>query len=872
MDAGCVCVCERDEGYGKNAGRAEVIKWISALIPEYGLPLDSSDEELRELLSDGTVLCRILNTPIPGVLEGSGAGYTSSEQRSDNVKKFLSVVADMGLPGFSVMDLEEGSMSSVVDCLLVLRDNLNPGVVDDNSQDVSKIPSRKKWRVPETDESLVAAAPQGKTPSGENRGNGVPYPKSQQKTPAFNGKKLREIFQLKRGSYADLPAAKISEMMHSNSLDNAPTQSLLTVINGILDESIERKKGEIPHRVVFLLRKVVQEIERRLCVQAEHIRNQNTIIKTREEKYLSKIKALQVLVNGTNEENQMTVNLLQVVKKKKKNENEEKSKIEERQKLSEQNVVQLIKEKENAENMIASLKEEMDVMEERNRLREKNVVKLIKEKESDKNMISSVKEKMEEMNSLHEQNVGRLMKEKEDGQNMISSLKEEMKEMNRLHEQNARRLIKEKEDGQNMISSLKEELEEMNKLHDQQLNRFEIKTKQMEEQLATKVKEFELHVLQSNMKIEEVETTYQQKSQLWNKKENIFHNYMNSQQLYVKGLNTSSRSIKSDMYAFQMKWRDEISNLGSNLKCLVDAADNYHKVLAENQKLFNEVQELRADVFSDTQPLIRSVLDGFNVCIFAYGQTGSGKTYTMKNAHVPYRNSKLTQVLQSSLGGQAKTLMFVQINPDVESYSETISTLKFAERVSGVELGAARSNKDGKDIKELLEQVSSLKDTISRKDMEIEQLQVMKDKDKSPSSVVDNNGSSMPNNFSSNETSLITLNQKRQLSDPLSYAEVNADAGQTSPTNIVAMGLDEADYEDNVSEDGSLRYITNSQIDSHKKRAASNLQIKTKGCSFEDSKSHKDPIQPVGGRLFGQGNQKMAEVEHSPVARMYFVC
>jgi hypothetical protein len=49
--------------------------------------------------------------------------------------------------------------------------------------------------------------------------------------------------------------------------------------------------------------------------------------------------------------------------------------------------------------------------------------------------------------------------------------------------------------------------------------------------------------------------------------------------------------------------------------------------------------------------------------------------------------------------------MFVQINPDVESYSETISTLKFAERVSGIELGAARSNKEGKDMKELLEQV-----------------------------------------------------------------------------------------------------------------------------------------------------------------------
>lgn len=40
-----------------------------------------------------------------------------------------------------------------------------------------------------------------------------------------------------------------------------------------------------------------------------------------------------------------------------------------------------------------------------------------------------------------------------------------------------------------------------------------------------------------------------------------------------------------------------------------------------------------AEVFADTQPLIRSVMDGYNVCIFAYGQTGSGKTYTMVIFH-----------------------------------------------------------------------------------------------------------------------------------------------------------------------------------------------------------------------------------------------
>lgn len=67
----------------------------------------------------------------------------------------------------------------------------------------------------------------------------------------------------------------------------------------------------------------------------------------------------------------------------------------------------------------------------------------------------------------------------------------------------------------------------------------------------------------------------------------------------------------------------------------------------------------------------------------------------------------MAYLLLSSLtaGGQAKTLMFVQLNPEVQSFSETISTLKFAERVSGVELGAARSNREGRYVRELMEQV-----------------------------------------------------------------------------------------------------------------------------------------------------------------------
>lgn len=35
------------------------------------------------------------------------------------------------------------------------------------------------------------------------------------------------------------------------------------------------------------------------------------------------------------------------------------------------------------------------------------------------------------------------------------------------------------------------------------------------------------------------------------------------------------------------------------------------------------------DVFVEVEPILRSALDGYNVCVLAYGQTGTGKTFTM---------------------------------------------------------------------------------------------------------------------------------------------------------------------------------------------------------------------------------------------------
>jgi Cdc6-like AAA superfamily ATPase len=39
--------------------------------------------------------------------------------------------------------------------------------------------------------------------------------------------------------------------------------------------------------------------------------------------------------------------------------------------------------------------------------------------------------------------------------------------------------------------------------------------------------------------------------------------------------------------------------------------------------------KLSDEVFTEVEPIIKSVLDGYNACIFAYGQTGTGKTFTM---------------------------------------------------------------------------------------------------------------------------------------------------------------------------------------------------------------------------------------------------
>uniref|UniRef100_A0A1J3IW14 Kinesin KP1 n=1 Tax=Noccaea caerulescens TaxID=107243 RepID=A0A1J3IW14_NOCCA len=802
-------------------GHQSLVEWLNQTLPYLNLPWEASEDELRACLRDGTVLCNLLNQLSPGSMRMG----SSFEPASVKIEGFLTAMDEMALPRFEVSDIEQGDMVPVLQSLKALKASFSDGGNDKNS-----LYAKRRWSLPEDHSGS----------RGDDRN-------------------FTEGFQSKEESEIEISDAKISELLKSNSLRNAPTRSLFDMLDKLLDESVKKMNGHVSHAMASLLSALVQVIEQRISNQADNLKNQNILFRVREEKYRSRIKVLETLAAGTTKENEIVTNCMEHIKL-------EKTKIEERERSEEKDVVRLKKEKERSDAEIRKLKQEL---------------KLVKE------------------------------------------------------------------------------------AHENQCLDLEAKVQKTKLELEYKLKDAEIQAADSTRKVKELEKLCQSKSQKWEKKEGTYQNFIDNQSGALQELNATTVSIKHEVLRTQKKYFEDLNYYGVKLKGVADAAKNYHVVLEENRRLYNEVQELKGnirvycrirpflpgqnsrqttieytgengelvvanpfkqgkdthrlfkfnkvfgqaatqeEVFLDTRPLIRSILDGYNVCIFAYGQTGSGKTYTMsgpsitskedwgvnyralndlfhltqirqntvmyevgvqmveiyneqvrdilsnggsnqrlgiwntalpnglavpdasmhcvrstedvlelmkiglmnrtvgatalnerssrshcvlsvhvrgvdvetdsvlrgslhlvdlagservdrseatgerlkeaqhinkslsalgdvifalaqKNPHVPYRNSKLTQVLQSSLGGQAKTLMFVQVNPDGDSYAETVSTLKFAERVSGVELGAAKSNKEGRDVRQLMEQVSNLKDVIAKKDEELQNFQKLK--------------------------------------------------------------------------------------------------------------------------------------------------
>ena len=91
----------------------------------------------------------------------------------------------------------------------------------------------------------------------------------------------------------------------------------------------------------------------------------------------------------------------------------------------------------------------------------------------------------------------------------------------------------------------------------------------------------------------------------------------------------------------------------------------------------------RSQVTSDAKRLKES--QNINKSLSALGNVFNA--LAQGASHVPFRDSKLTYLLQDCLSGDGKALMFVNLSPTVESSNESLCSLRFAQRVNQVELG-----------------------------------------------------------------------------------------------------------------------------------------------------------------------------------------
>lgn len=86
-----------------------------------------------------------------------------------------------------------------------------------------------------------------------------------------------------------------------------------------------------------------------------------------------------------------------------------------------------------------------------------------------------------------------------------------------------------------------------------------------------------------------------------------------------------------------------------------------------------------------------------------------------RQSHIPYRDSKLTRLLQDSLGGNTKTVMIAAISPADYNLDETLSTLRYASRAKAIK-NKPRVNEDPKDalLKQYEDEIRRLREMLEK--------------------------------------------------------------------------------------------------------------------------------------------------------------
>ncbi|KAH0545725.1 kinesin-like protein KIF3A [Cotesia glomerata] len=161
-----------------------------------------------------------------------------------------------------------------------------------------------------------------------------------------------------------------------------------------------------------------------------------------------------------------------------------------------------------------------------------------------------------------------------------------------------------------------------------------------------------------------------------------------------------------------------------------------------------------------------------------------------QSSHVPYRNSKLTRLLQDSLGGNSKTLMCANVSPADMNYDETISTLRYANRAKNIK-NRARINEDPKDA--LLRQFQD----------EIEQLRKQLEENGEELSEGDSEGDTDESNPAEEESNSKKLRRKSQILTMEELDDKDIEAAQEK--------IDKAEYTDKSPDDTDVIELKKTQ-------------------------------------------------------------
>lgn len=168
----------------------------------------------------------------------------------------------------------------------------------------------------------------------------------------------------------------------------------------------------------------------------------------------------------------------------------------------------------------------------------------------------------------------------------------------------------------------------------------------------------------------------------YKKIEQLMHSGITNRTIASTNMNaTSSRAHTIFGINFSQKFKNENGQL-TEKTAVVNIVD-----LAGSERVSKTGSS--GDRFKEGTMINKSLLN-LGECIAALAKNYSSGT----KSHIPFRNSVLTQLLQSALGGNSKTIMIAAISPADCNYEESLSTLRYADRAKQIKTTAKVNEND----------------------------------------------------------------------------------------------------------------------------------------------------------------------------------